>query len=175
MKIYIVELGEGLETTRAILSTPMRIEPKIGDIVKVRVNVSNPFSLIKNIPITFYGKIINFGESKSMTIENAEETLSIIKEIVNNNSNAITEQQKEISRLNLELGEAQRDRDNYKKAYEDLKELRRTREPQKSYEDVINNLSSNKEELKTKETENKETMEDYTYEALKELFRRYTI
>ena len=174
MKIYIIELGEGLETTRAILSTPTRTEPKIGDIVKVEVNVSSPFSLIKNIPITFYGKIINFGEPKSMTIENAEETLSIIKEIVNNNSNVIAEQQKEISRLNLELGEAQRDRDNYKKAYEDLKELRRTRE-QKSYENVTNNLSSNKEESKTKETENKETMEDYTYEALKELLRRYTI
>lgn len=168
MKIYIVELGEGLETTRAILSTPMRIEPKIGDIVKVRVNVSNPFSLIKNIPITFYGKIINFGESKSMTIENAEETLSIIKEIVNNNSNAITEQQKEISRLNLELGEAQRDRDNYKKAYENLKELRRTRE-QKSCENVTNNLSSNKEEPKTKETEDKKSLEDYVCEYLKEI------
>lgn len=175
MKIYTVDLGKGLETTKAILSTPTRTEPKIGDVVKVEVNVSNPFSLIKTIPIVFYGKIIDYGEPKSITIENAEEKLSKIKEIVNNNSNAITEQQKEISRLNLELGEAQRDRDNYKKAYEDLKELRRTREPQKSYENVINNLSSNKEESKTKETENKETMEDYTYEALKELFRRYTI
>lgn len=174
MKIYIIELGEGLETTRAILSTPTRTEPKIGDIVKVEVNVSSPFSLIKTIPIVFYGKIIDYGKSELTTIEIAKEKLSIIREIVNNNSNAITEQQKEISRLNLELGEAQRDRDNYKKAYEDLKELRRTRE-QKSYENVINNLSSNKEESKTKETENKETMEDYTYEALKELFRRYTI
>ena len=174
MKIYIVELGEGLETTRAILSTPTRTEPKIGDIVKVEVNVSSPFSLIKTIPIVFYGKIIDYGKSELTTIEIAKEKLSIIREIVNNNSNAITEQQKEISRLNLELGEAQRDRDNYKKAYEDLKELRRTRE-QKSYENVTNNLSSNKEESKTKETENKETMEDYTYEALKELLRRYTI
>ena len=174
MKIYIIELGEGLETTRAILSTPTRTEPKIGDIVKVEVNVSNPFSLIKNIPITFYGKIIDYGKSELTTIEIAKEKLSIIREIVNNNSNAITEQQKEISRLNLELGEAQRDRDNYKKAYEDLKELRRTRE-QKSCENVTNNLSRNKEEPKTKETENKETMEDYTYEALKELLRRYTI
>ena len=174
MKIYIIELGEGLETTRAILSTPTRTEPKIGDIVKVEVNVSSPFSLIKTIPIVFYGKIIDYGKSELTTIEIAKEKLSIIREIVNNNSNAITEQQKEISRLNLELGEAQRDRDNYKKAYEDLKELRRTRE-QKSYENVTNNLSSNKEEPKTKETENKETMEDYTYEALKELFRRYNI
>ena len=174
MKIYIIELGEGLETTRAILSTTTRTEQKIGDIVKVEVNVSSPFSLIKTIPIVFYGKIIDYGKSELTTIEIAKEKLSIIREIVNNNSNAITEQQKEISRLNLELGEAQRDRDNYKKAYEDLKELRRTRE-QKSYENVINNLSSNKEEPKTKETENKETMEDYTYEALKELFRRYTI
>ena len=174
MKIYIVELGEGLETTRAILSTPTRTEPKIGDIVKVEVNVSSPFSLIKTIPIVFYGKIIDYGKSELTTIEIAKEKLSIIREIVNNNSNAITEQQKEISRLNLELGEAQRDRDNYKKAYEDLKELRRTRE-QKSCENVTNNLSSNKEESKTKETENKETMEDYTYEALKELLRRYTI
>ena len=174
MKIYIIELGEGLETTRAILSTPTRTEPKIGDIVKVEVNVSSPFSLIKTIPIIFYGKIIDYGKSELTTIEIAKEKLSIIREIVNNNSNAITEQQKEISRLNLELGEAQRDRDNYKKAYEDLKELRRTRE-QKSYENVTNNLSSNKEESKTKETENKETMEDYTYEALKELLRRYTI
>ena len=174
MKIYIIELGEGLETTRAILSTPTRTEPKIGDIVKVEVNVSSPFSLIKTIPIVFYGKIIDYGKSELTTIEIAKEKLSIIREIVNNNSNAITEQQKEISRLNLELGEAQRDRDNYKKAYEDLKELRRTRE-QKSYENVTNNLSSNKEESKTKETENKETMEDYTYEALKELFRRYNI
>ena len=174
MKIYIIELGEGLETTRAILSTPTRTEPKIGDIVKVEVNVSSPFSLIKTIPIVFYGKIIDYGKSELTTIEIAKEKLSIIREIVNNNSNAITEQQKEISRLNLELGEAQRDRDNYKKAYEDLKELRRTRE-QKSCENVTNNLSSNKEESKTKETENKETMEDYTYEALKELLRRYTI
>lgn len=174
MKIYIIELGEGLETTRAILSTPTRTEPKIGDIVKVEVNVSSPFSLIKTIPIVFYGKIIDYGKSELTTIEIAKEKLSIIREIVNNNSNAITEQQKEISRLNLELGEAQRDRDNYKKAYEDLKELRRTRE-QKSCENVTNNLSSNKEESKTKETENKETMEDYTYEALKELFRRYNI
>ena len=174
MKIYIIELGEGLETTRAILSTPTRTEPKIGDIVKVEVNVSSPFSLIKTIPIVFYGKIIDYGKSELTTIEIAKEKLSIIREIVNNNSNAIVEQQKEISRLNLELGEAQRDRDNYKKAYEDLKELRRTRE-QKSYENVTNNLSSNKEESKTKETENKETMEDYTYEALKELLRRYTI
>lgn len=174
MKIYIIELGEGLETTRAILSTPTRTEPKIGDIVKVEVNVSSPFSLIKTIPIVFYGKIIDYGKSELTTIEIAKEKLSIIREIVNNNSNAITEQQKEISRLNLELGEAQRDRDNYKKAYEDLKELRRTRE-QKSCENVTNNLSSNKEEPKTKETENKETMEDYTYEALKELFRRYNI
>ena len=174
MKIYIIELGEGLETTRAILSTPTRTEPKIGDIVKVEVNVSSPFSLIKTIPIVFYGKIIDYGKSELTTIEIAKEKLSIIREIVNNNSNAITEQQKEISRLNLELGEAQRDRDNYKKAYEDLKELRRTRE-QKSCENVTNNLSSNKEEPKTKETENKETMEDYTYEALKELLRRYTI
>lgn len=174
MKIYIIELGEGLETTRAILSTPTRTEPKIGDIVKVEVNVSSPFSLIKTIPIVFYGKIIDYGKSELTTIEIAKEKLSIIREIVNNNSNAIAEQQKEISRLNLELGEAQRDRDNYKKAYEDLKELRRTRE-QKSYENVTNNLSSNKEESKTKETENKETMEDYTYEALKELLRRYTI
>ena len=174
MKIYIIELGEGLETIRAILSTPTRTEPKIGDIVKVEVNVSSPFSLIKTIPIVFYGKIIDYGKSELTTIEIAKEKLSIIREIVNNNSNVITEQQKEISRLNLELGEAQRDRDNYKKAYEDLKELRRTRE-QKSCENVTNNLSSNKEESKTKETENKETMEDYTYEALKELFRRYTI
>ena len=174
MKIYIVDLGEGLETTRAILSTPTRTEPKIGDIVKVEVNVSSPFSLIKTIPIVFYGKIIDYGKSELTTIEIAKEKLSIIREIVNNNSNAITEQQKEISRLNLELGEAQRDRDNYKKAYEDLKELRRTRE-QKSCENVTNNLSSNREESKTKETENKETMEDYTYEALKELLRRYTI
>ena len=174
MKIYIIELGEGLETTRAILSTPTRTEPKIGDIVKVEVNVSSSFSLIKTIPIVFYGKIIDYGKSELTTIEIAKEKLSIIREIVNNNSNAITEQQKEISRLNLELGEAQRDRDNYKKAYEDLKELRRTRE-QKSCENVTNNLSSNKEESKTKETENKETMEDYTYEALKELLRRYTI
>lgn len=174
MKIYIIELGEGLETTRAILSIPTRTEPKIGDIVKVEVNVSSPFSLIKTIPIVFYGKIIDYGKSELTTIEIAKEKLSIIREIVNNNSNAITEQQKEISRLNLELGEAQRDRDNYKKAYEDLKELRRTRE-QKSCENVTNNLSSNKEEPKTKETENKETMEDYTYEALKELFRRYNI
>ena len=174
MKIYIIELGEGLETTRAILSTPTRTEPKIGDIVKVEVNVSSPFSLIKTIPIVFYGKIIDYGKSELTTIEIAKEKLSIIREIVNNNSNVITEQQKEISRLNLELGEAQRDRDNYKKAYEDLKELRRTRE-QKSCENVTNNLSSNKEESKTKETENKETMEDYTYEALKELLRRYTI
>ena len=174
MKIYIVDLGKGLKTTRAILSTPTRTEPKIGDIVKVEVNVSSPFSLIKTIPIVFYGKIIDYGKSELTTIEIAKEKLSIIREIVNNNSNAITEQQKEISRLNLELGEAQRDRDNYKKAYEDLKELRRTRE-QKSCENVTNNLSSNKEEPKTKETENKETMEDYTYEALKELFRRYTI
>ena len=143
MKIYNVDLGKGLETTRAILSTPTRTEPKIGDIVKVEVNVSNPFSLIKTIPIVFYGKIIDYVEPKSITIENAEEKLSKIKEIVNNNSNVITEQQKEISRLNLELGEAQRDRDNYKKAYESLKELRRTRE-QKSYENVTNNLSSNK-------------------------------
>ena len=30
MKIYIIELGEGLETTRAILSTPTRKETKIG-------------------------------------------------------------------------------------------------------------------------------------------------
>lgn len=168
MKIYTIDLGKGLETTRAILSTPTRTEPKIGDIVKVEVNVSNPFSLIKTIPIVFYGKIIDYVEPKSMTIENAEETLSIIKEIVNNNSNAITEQQKEISRLNLELGEAQRDRDNYKKAYEDLKELRKTRE-QKSYENVTNNLSSNKEEPKTKETENKKSLEDYAYEYLKEI------
>ena len=174
MKIYIIELGEGLETTRAILSTPTRTEPKIGDIVKVEVNVSSPFSLIKTIPIVFYGKIIDYGKSELTTIEIAKEKLSIIREIVNNNSNVITEQQKEISRLNLELGEAQRDRDNYKKAYEDLKELRRTRE-QKSYENVTNNLSSNKEEPKTKETENKETMEDYTYEDLKELLRRYNI
>ena len=174
MKIYIVDLGEGLETTRAILSTPTRTEPKIGDIVKVEVNVSSPFCLIKTIPIVFYGKIIDYGKSELTTIEIAKEKLSIIREIVNNNSNAITEQQKEISRLNLELGEAQRDRDNYKKAYEDLKELRRTRE-QKSCENVTNNLSSNREESKTKETENKETMEDYTYEALKELLRRYTI
>ena len=174
MKIYIIELGEGLETTRAILSTPTRTEPKIGDIVKVEVNVSSPFSLIKTIPIVFYGKIIDYGKSELTRIEIAKEKLSIIREIVNNNSNAITEQQKEISRLNLELGEAQRDRDNYKKAYENLKELRRTRE-QKSCENVTNNLSSNKEESKTKETENKETMEDYTYEALKELFRRYNI
>ena len=168
MKIYNVDLGKGLETTRAILSTPTRTEPKIGDIVKVEVNVSNPFSLIKTIPIVFYGKIIDYGEPKSMTIENAEETLSIIKEIVNNNSNAITEQQKEISRLNLELGEAQRDRDNYKKAYEDLKELRRTRE-QKTCENVTNNLSSNKEEPKTKETEDKKSLEDYVCEYLKEI------
>ena len=166
MKIYIIELGEGLETTRAILSTPTRTEPKIGDIVKVEVNVSNPFSLIKTIPIVFYGKIIDYGKSELTTIEIAKEKLSIIREIVNNNSNAITEQQKEISRLNLELGEAQRDRDNYKKAYEDL--LRRTRE-QKSYENVTNNLSSNKEESKTKETENKKSLEDYAYEYLKEI------
>lgn len=168
MKIYTIDLGKGLETTKAILSTPTRTEPKIGDIVKVEVNVSNPFSLIKTIPVVFYGKIIDYGEPKSMTIENAEETLSIIKEIVNNNSNAITEQQKEISRLNLELGEAQRDRDNYKKAYEDLKELRRTRE-QKSCENVTNNLSSNKEESKTKETEDKKSLEDYVCEYLKEI------
>lgn len=168
MKIYIIELGEGLETTRAILSTPTRTEPKIGDIVKVEVNVSSPFSLIKTIPIVFYGKIIDYGKSELTTIEIAKEKLSIIREIVNNNSNAITEQQKEISRLNLELGEAQRDRDNYKKAYEDLKELRRTRE-QKSYENVTNNLSSNKEEPKTKETENKKSLEDYAYEYLKEI------
>lgn len=168
MKIYIIELGEGLETTRAILSTPTRTEPKIGDIVKVEVNVSSPFSLIKTIPIVFYGKIIDYGKSELTTIEIAKEKLSIIREIVNNNSNAITEQQKEISRLNLELGEAQRDRDNYKKAYEDLKELRRTRE-QKSYENVTNNLSSNKEESKTKETENKKSLEDYAYEYLKEI------
>ena len=168
MKIYIVDLGEGLETTRAILSTPTRTEPKIGDIVKVEVNVSSPFSLIKTIPIVFYGKIIDYGKSELTTIEIAKEKLSIIREIVNNNSNAITEQQKEISRLNLELGEAQRDRDNYKKAYEDLKELRRTRE-QKSYENVTNNLSSNKEEPKTKETENKKSLEDYAYEYLKEI------
>ena len=168
MKIYIIELGEGLETTRAILSTPTRTEPKIGDIVKVEVNVSNPFSLIKTIPIVFYGKIIDYREPELTTIENAEEKLSKIKEIVNNNSNVITEQQKEISRLNLELGEAQRDRDNYKKAYEDLKELRKTRE-QKSYENVTNNLSSNKEEPKTKETENKKSLEDYAYEYLKEI------
>lgn len=168
MKIYIIELGEGLETTRAILSTPTRTEPKIGDIVKVEVNVSSPFSLIKTIPIVFYGKIIDYGKSELTTIEIAKEKLSIIREIVNNNSNAITEQQKEISRLNLELGEAQRDRDNYKKAYEDLKELRRTRE-QKSYENVINNPSSNKEEPKTKETENKKSLEDYAYEYLKEI------
>ena len=168
MKIYIVDLGKGLETTRAILSTPTRTEPKIGDIVKVEVNVSNPFSLIKNIPITFYGKIIDYVEPKSITIENAEEKLSKIKEIVNNNSNVIKKKQKEISRLNLELGEAQRDRDNYKKAYEDLNELRRTRE-QKSYENVTNNLSSNKEEPKTKETENKKSLEDYAYEYLKEI------
>ena len=168
MKIYIVDLGEGLETTRAILSTPTRTEPKIGDIVKVEVNVSSPFSLIKTIPIVFYGKIIDYGKSELTTIEIAKEKLSIIREIVNNNSNAITEQQKEISRLNLELGEAQRDRDNYKKAYEDLKELRRTRE-QKSYENVINNPSSNKEELKTKETEDKKSLEDYVCEYLKEI------
>ena len=168
MKIYIIELGEGLETTRAILSTPTRTEPKIGDIVKVEVNVSSPFSLIKTIPIVFYGKIIDYGKSELTTIEIAKEKLSIIREIVNNNSNAITEQQKEISRLNLELGEAQRDRDNYKKAYEDLKELRRTRE-QKSCENVTNNLSSNKEEPKTKETENKKSLEDYAYEYLKEI------
>lgn len=168
MKIYIIELGEGLETTRAILSTPTRTEPKIGDIVKVEVNVSSPFSLIKTIPIVFYGKIIDYGKSELTTIEIAKEKLSIIREIVNNNSNVITEQQKEISRLNLELGEAQRDRDNYKKAYEDLKELRRTRE-QKSYENVTNNLSSNKEESKTKETENKKSLEDYAYEYLKEI------
>lgn len=168
MKIYIIELGEGLETTRAILSTPTRTEPKIGDIVKVEVNVSSPFSLIKTIPIVFYGKIIDYGKSELTTIEIAKEKLSIIREIVNNNSNVITEQQKEISRLNLELGEAQRDRDNYKKAYEDLKELRRTRE-QKSCENVTNNLSSNKEEPKTKETENKKSLEDYAYEYLKEI------
>ena len=168
MKIYIVELGEGLETTRAILSTPTRTEPKIGDIVKVEVNVSNPFSLIKTIPIVFYGKIIDYREPELITIEIAKEKLSKIKEIVNNNSNVITEQQKEISRLNLELGETQRDRDNYKKAYEDLKELRKTRE-QKSYENVTNNLSSNKEEPKTKETENKKSLEDYAYEYLKEI------
>lgn len=168
MKIYIIELGEGLETTRAILSTPTRTEPKIGDIVKVEVNVSSPFSLIKTIPIVFYGKIIDYGKSELTTIEIAKEKLSIIREIVNNNSNAITEQQKEISRLNLELGEAQRDRDNYKKAYEDLKELRRTRE-QKSYENVTNNLSSNKEESKTKETEDKKSLEDYVCEYLKEI------
>lgn len=165
MKIYIIELGEGLETTRAILSTPTRTEPKIGDIVKVEVNVSSPFSLIKTIPIVFYGKIIDYGKSELTTIEIAKEKLSIIREIVNNNSNAITEQQKEISRLNLELGEAQRDRDNYKKAYE---ELRRTRE-QKSYENVTNNLSSNKEESKTKETEDKKSLEDYVCEYLKEI------
>lgn len=168
MKIYIIELGEGLETTRAILSTPTRTEPKIGDIVKVEVNVSSPFSLIKTIPIVFYGKIIDYGKSELTTIEIAKEKLSIIREIVNNNSNAITEQQKEISRLNLELGEAQRDRDNYKKAYEDLKELRRTRE-QKSCENVTNNPSSNKEELKTKETEDKKSLEDYVCEYLKEI------
>lgn len=168
MKIYIVDLGKGLETTRAILSTPTRTEPKIGDIVKVEVNVSSPFSLIKTIPIVFYGKIIDYGKSELTTIEIAKEKLSIIREIVNNNSNAITEQQKEISRLNLELGEAQRDRDNYKKAYEDLKELRRTRE-QKSYENVTNNLSSNKEESKTKETEDKKSLEDYVCEYLKEI------
>ena len=168
MKIYIIELGEGLETTRAILSTPTRTEPKIGDIVKVEVNVSSPFSLIKTIPIVFYGKIIDYGKSELTTIEIAKEKLSIIREIVNNNSNVITEQQKEISRLNLELGEAQRDRDNYKKAYENLKELRRTRE-QKSCENVTNNLSSNKEEPKTKETENKKSLEDYAYEYLKEI------
>ena len=168
MKIYIIELGEGLETTRAILSTPTRTEPKIGDIVKVEVNVSSPFSLIKTIPIVFYGKIIDYGKSELTTIEIAKEKLSIIREIVNNNSNVITEQQKEISRLNLELGEAQRDRDNYKKAYEDLKELRRTRE-QKSYENVTNNLSSNKEESKTKETEDKKSLEDYVCEYLKEI------
>lgn len=168
MKIYIIELGEGLETTRAILSTPTRTEPKIGDIVKVEVNVSSPFSLIKTIPIVFYGKIIDYGKSELTTIEIAKEKLSIIREIVNNNSNAITEQQKEISRLNLELGEAQRDRDNYKKAYENLKELRRTRE-QKRCENVTNNLSSNKEESKTKETENKKSLEDYAYEYLKEI------
>lgn len=168
MKIYNVDLGKGLETTRAILSTPTRTEPKIGDIVKVEVNVSNPFSLIKTIPIVFYGKIIDYGKSELTTIEIAKEKLSKIKEIVNNNSNVITEQQKEISRLNLELGEAQRDRDNYKKAYENLKELRRTRE-QKSYENVTNNLSSNKEESKTKETENKKSLEDYAYEYLKEI------
>lgn len=168
MKIYIIELGEGLETTRAILSTPTRTEPKIGDIVKVEVNVSSPFSLIKTIPIVFYGKIIDYGKSELTTIEIAKEKLSIIREIVNNNSNAITEQQKEISRLNLELGEAQRDRDNYKKAYENLKELRRTRE-QKSYENVTNNLSSNKEESKTKETEDKKSLEDYVCEYLKEI------
>lgn len=168
MKIYIIELGEGLETTRAILSTPTRTEPKIGDIVKVEVNVSSPFSLIKTIPIVFYGKIIDYGKSELTTIEIAKEKLSIIREIVNNNSNAITEQQKEISRLNLELGEAQRDRDNYKKAYEDLKELRRTRE-QKNYENVTNNLSSNKEEPKTKEIEDKKLLEDYVYEYLKEI------
>lgn len=168
MKIYIIELGEGLETTRAILSTPTRTEPKIGDIVKVEVNVSSPFSLIKTIPIVFYGKIIDYGKSELTTIEIAKEKLSIIREIVNNNSNAITEQQKEISRLNLELGEAQRDRDNYKKAYENLKELRRTRE-QKSCENVTNNLSSNKEEPKTKETKDKKLLEDYVYEYLKEI------
>ena len=168
MKIYIIELGEGLETTRAILSTPTRTEPKIGDIVKVEVNVSSPFSLIKTIPIVFYGKIIDYGKSELTTIEIAKEKLSIIREIVNNNSNVITEQQKEISRLNLELGEAQRDRDNYKKAYENLKELRRTRE-QKSCENVTNNLSSNKEEPKTKETEDKKLLEDYVYEYLKEI------
>ena len=168
MKIYIIELGEGLETTRAILSTPTRTEPKIGDIVKVEVNVSSPFSLIKTIPIVFYGKIIDYGKSELTTIEIAKEKLSIIREIVNNNSNAITEQQKEISRLNLELGEAQRDRDNYKKAYEDLKELRRTRE-QKTCENVTNNLSSNKEEPKTKETEDKKSLEDYVCEYLKEI------
>ena len=168
MKIYIVDLGEGLETTRAILSTPTRTEPKIGDIVKVEVNVSSQFYLIKTIHIVFYGKLIDYGKSELTTIEIAKEKLSIIREIVNNNSNAITEQQKEISRLNLELGEAQRDRDNYKKAYEDLKELRRTRE-QKSYENVTNNLSSNKEESKTKETENKKSLEDYAYEYLKEI------
>ena len=168
MKIYIIDLGKGLKTTRAILSTPTRTEPKIGDIVKVEVNVSNPFSLIKTIPIVFYGKIIDYGKSELTTIEIAKEKLSIIREIVNNNSNVITEQQKEISRLNLELGEAQRDRDNYKKAYEDLKELRRTRE-QKSCENVTNNLSSNKEESKTKETEDKKSLEDYVCEYLKEI------
>lgn len=170
MKIYTIDLGKGLKPIEALLKQS-ETTLEIGDIVKVKVEVdiSKSFSLLKTIPVVFYGKVVDKYN------DFPKESLSVIEEIVSNGNDRdrdiiIEEYQQEINRLNLELSEAQKDRDNYKKAYEDLKKQRKIMEVQ----DNENKDVANKEESKPKETENKETMEDYTYEVLKELFGRYS-